>query len=62
MKFAEVGPIMAQPSLCQQVEAALAKGSPTRAACVKQLEAMRDGDRAPDVRGAAGRALAPFGA
>ena len=42
--------------------AALAKGSPTRAACVKQLEAMRDGDRAPDVRGAAGRALAPFGA
>ena len=42
--------------------AALAKGSSTRAACVKQLEAMRDGDRAPDVRGAAGRALAPFGA
>ena len=42
--------------------AALAKGSPVRAACVKQLEAMRDGDRAPDVRGAAGRALAPLGA
>ena len=42
--------------------AALAKGSPVRAACVKQLEAMRDGDRAPDVRGAAGRALAPPGA
>ena len=33
------------------------EGSPVRAACVKQLEAMRDDDRAPDVRGAAGRAL-----
>jgi hypothetical protein len=37
------------------------EGSSTRAACVKQLEAMRDDDRAPDVRGAAGRALAPRG-
>jgi proteasome component ECM29 len=37
------------------------EGSATRAACVKQLEAMRDDDRAPDVRGAAGRALAPRG-
>ena len=41
------------------------RGSPkseTRMACVKQLQAMRDGDRAPDVRGAAGKALADLGA
>ena len=35
----------------------LGEGSEVRAACVKALEDMRDGDRAPDVRGAAGRAL-----
>ena len=39
--------------------AALAAAAPTRAACVKQLEAMRDGDRAPDVRGAAPRKPRP---
>ena len=33
------------------------EGSAVRAACLKKLEAMRDDDRAPDVRGAAGRAL-----
>lgn len=36
--------------------------SETRVACIKQLELMRDGDRAPDVRGAAGKALADLGA
>ena len=36
--------------------------SETRVACIKQLELMRDGDRAPDVRGAAGKALANLGA
>jgi hypothetical protein len=36
--------------------------SETRVACMKQLELMRDGDRAPDVRGAAGKALADLGA
>ena len=36
---------------------ALGEKSEVRAACVEALEEMRDGDRAPDVRGAAGRAL-----
>ena len=36
---------------------ALASGSVARAALVKTLEEMRDGDRAPDVRGAAHRSL-----
>lgn len=39
-------------------EGAGGPGGELRAACVSKLESMRDDDRAPDVRGAAGRALA----